>query len=324
MHPIKRTACGFAPLAGCLLLLISPLSAAEFQKTTHIYKTVGDVDIAADVYRPADDQVRPVLVWIHGGALIVGSRESVPANLIGLCQTEGFALVSVDYRLAPEVKLPEIATDLDDAFLWLRDQGPALLKIDPDRMVIAGGSAGGFCTLLATARMKQKPKAIVSYWGYGEFLPDWAAAKSKDHGDPVAMADAVKGVNAGIITAPTKEQGQARGLFYRYTRQNGLWGKTVTGFDPLAQPAELKQLSPVNLITRDFPPTLMIHGTHDTDVPYLCATRLATALKSRQVPYELVTVENAGHGLSGGDQEQVAAAHATALNFIRRHLKSSQ
>ena len=324
MHHVTRTVYGFAAITGCFLTMISSISAAEFQKTTHIYKTVGDVKIAADVFRPMDDQLRPVLVWIHGGALIVGSRESVPANLIGLCQTEGIALVSFDYRLAPEVKLPEIATDLDDAFLWLRDQGPGLLKIDPDRMVIAGGSAGGFCTFLATARMKQKPKAIVSYWGYGEFLPDWAAVKSKDHGEPVAMSEALKGVNTGIITAPTKEQGQARGLFYRYTRQNGLWGKTVTGFDPLTQPAELKQLSPVNLITRDFPPTLMIHGTLDTDVPYLCATRLDTALKSRQVPHELVTVENAGHGLSGGDQAQVAAAHATALNFIRQHLKSSK
>src|SRR5262245_9667514 len=77
-----------------------------FAKKTHAYKTVGDVTISADVYRAAGDEVRPVVVWLHGGALINGSRSSVPKRLLDLCRSDGFALVSFDYRLAPEVKLP--------------------------------------------------------------------------------------------------------------------------------------------------------------------------------------------------------------------------
>src|SRR5262245_26716450 len=96
---------------GCLLLGCAWLTGSAhgeespLVKTTHTYKTVGAVQIQADVHRPSDDKVRPVVVWIHGGALIMGNRRSVPKDLLDLCRTEGYALVSLDYRLAPEVKL---------------------------------------------------------------------------------------------------------------------------------------------------------------------------------------------------------------------------
>src|SRR5262249_7704346 len=97
-----------------------------FTKRTYTYKTVGETQIQADVGRAAAPKVRPVVVWLHGGALIVGSRPSVPRNLLDLCRAEGCVLVSLDYRLAPEVKLPAIVEDVEDAFRWLRTQGPKL------------------------------------------------------------------------------------------------------------------------------------------------------------------------------------------------------
>src|SRR5436305_15257341 len=80
-------------------------------KRTYTYETVGDLPVRADVYRPDDGKVRPVVVWLHGGALIVGNRAGVPKDLLALCWSEGYALVSFDYRLAPEVKLPAIIDD---------------------------------------------------------------------------------------------------------------------------------------------------------------------------------------------------------------------
>ena len=307
----------------CSFFTLMPLSAAEsrMQKTTHVYKTAGDIRIALDAYRPGDDTVRPVVVWIHGGALIVGSREAYPANLLEFCQQEGAAFVSLDYRLAPEVKLPQIAEDLDDAFIWLRGEGAKTLHIDPERMVIAGGSAGGFCTYLAVSRMKQKPRAIVTYWGYGEFDADWTAVKSQDHGDPVPRELAEKHVHQGVITAPTKEQGQNRGMFYRYTRQQGLWAKTVTGFDPVTGQNQIARFAPIQHIGRDFLPPLMLHGTADTDVPYACSVRMAEEFRRQGVKHELVTVEHGGHGLSGVDEATKQQAHDRALAFIRGQWK---
>src|SRR2546423_67456 len=114
-------------LRACLIALAALVPsgggrAAEptFVMKTHTYKTAGDVKVQADVHRAEDERVRPVVVWLHGGALIVGSRTAVPRNVLDLCRSEGYALVSFDYRLAPEVKLPAILDDVKDAFAWLR------------------------------------------------------------------------------------------------------------------------------------------------------------------------------------------------------------
>src|SRR5215472_15265016 len=98
------------PLVLAALALSAPARADEpaFTKKTYTYKTVGKIQIKADVHRLDDKEVRPVVVWLHGGALIVGSRSHVPGDLLKLCREEGAALVSFDYRLAPEVKLPAI------------------------------------------------------------------------------------------------------------------------------------------------------------------------------------------------------------------------
>src|SRR5262249_17766173 len=135
---VRSTWFGVLALAALAVTGTAALAAEEpnFVKKTHTYKTVGTVEIQADVY-PADDaKVRPVVVWLHGGALINGSRNSVPRQLLDLCKTEGYVLVSFDYRLAPEVKLPDIIADVQDAFRWLREQGPKLFHADPDRVVV--------------------------------------------------------------------------------------------------------------------------------------------------------------------------------------------
>jgi acetyl esterase/lipase len=169
-------------LAGVLLAGAAPAAdPPALVKSTHTYKTAGDVKIQADVYRPDDKTVRPVVAWIHGGALITGSKSGVPKNLLDLCRDEGYALVSIDYRLAPEVKLPDLIADVEDAFAWLRKDGAKLLHTDPDRMVITGGSAGGYLTLTMGARLKQKPQALVAYWGYGDVDGEWYTKPSEHY-----------------------------------------------------------------------------------------------------------------------------------------------
>ncbi len=318
-------------LSALLLLAALPYAAAwpqdiPFAKTTYAFKTVDKLKIHADVYCRDDGKPHPVVVWIHGGALIVGSRTSVPADLLKLCREENCILVSIDYRLGPEAKLPAIAEDVVDAFHWLRKEGPKLFRADPERIVVTGGSAGGYLTMLTGIKVKPAPRALVAYWGYGDVDGDWYTKPSEYYrGKPFPLyskEDAYQGVGREVLTGTEGgPQGKARGQFYHYLRQNGLWTKVITGFDPATEKAKLDPYCPVRNITKEYPPILMVHGTKDDDVPYEQSANMARELARHKVPHELVTVAEAGHGLSGGKRELVQDAHRRALAFIREHLR---
>ena len=293
---------------------------------TYTYKKVGDVEIKLNVYRADDEVRRPVLVWLHGGALIVGSRTPAPPRLTKLCRKEGFALISLDYRLAPEVKLPAIIEDVQDAFRWIRKEGPTKLHVDPDRLVVSGGSAGGYLTLMSGICIEPRPRALVSFFGYGDVDGAWYTTPSQHYRttqplhDPVETRKAVGGkVLTGIGWRAARSSGRAR--YYHFLRQNGWWTREVTGFDPKSERDKITPYCPVRNVTKDYPPTLLIHGTEDTDVPYQLSADMAAELQRHGAPHELVTVEGAGHGLGGVSKEALDAVNARAEEFIKQHLK---
>ena len=298
----------------------------EFGRMTYTYKEVGDTQIQADVYRVNDAKVRPVVVWIHGGALIVGSRSSVPQQLLELCRTDGFVLVSIDYRLAPEMKLPAIIEDLKDAFRWIRQDGPKLFQADPNKLIVTGGSAGGYLTMMTGICVEPRPTALVAYWGYGDVDGDWYTKPSEFYRKEVPLVgkeEALGAVGGKVLTNTdgNAAQPKARGRYYHYLRQNGLWTKEVAGFDPETERMKLNPFCPIRNITVQYPPILMVHGMVDTDVPYEQSAAMAKELARHGVQHEMVTVPDAGHGLAGGDKKLVADAHARAVEFIREKLK---
>ena len=73
----------------------------------------------------------------------------------------GFSVFSIDYRLAPESRLPEIVEDVRDALAWLKQEGLSRFDLDVSRIAVAGSSAGGYLGLM-TGTFADKPTAIVS------------------------------------------------------------------------------------------------------------------------------------------------------------------
>ncbi len=300
---------------------------APFVLNTYVYKTVGEVELKADVYRSDDDVTRPVLVWFHGGALIFGHRREVPKRFRTLSREEGFILVSLDYRLSPEVKLPGIIEDVRDGLNWVRREGPEKFHADPEKIVVGGGSAGGYLTLMAGICVSPPPKALVSYFGYGDVDGDWYSIPSEHHRTAfplVSEEEARGGVGGKVLTGERwgTPVSDARRRYYHYLRQNGLWTREITGFDPKSEREKLDPYCPVRNVSNRYPPTLMIHGTEDGDVPYEKSEAMLRELKRHNVPCELIGVKGAGHGLrGGGDEAEIAAAHARVLEFVKEHLK---
>jgi len=84
----------------------------------------------------------PVVVFFHGGGFIIGGLDSHDRLCRSLCRQAGAVVVSVDYRLAPEHPFPAAAEDARTALRWAHENAPALGG-DPDRLMVAGDSAGG-------------------------------------------------------------------------------------------------------------------------------------------------------------------------------------
>jgi dipeptidyl aminopeptidase/acylaminoacyl peptidase len=223
------------------------------------------------------------------------------------------------------VKLPAIAEDLRDAFRWLHAEGPRLFQADTRRVVVAGGSAGGFLTLLAGVIIQPRPNALLAYWGYGDLDSERARTKSPNHGAPVSREEALAAVHQGRVLTNTEEPavGKARGNYYQYLRQTGDWAAAVTGLDPAKESERLKPYCPVHRVTTNYPPILMVHGTEDTDVPYACSSDMARELARNGVKHELITVPDGEHGLRGADPQAVAKAHERVAKFLRAQMTAT-
>lgn len=312
--------------AGCLALSRPAAAAADEIKTeTFTYKTVGDLEIKADVLRPDDDVVRPVLLWIHGGGLIVGNRRGFSRRVREPLLDAGYVCVSIDYRLAPETKAPAILEDVEDACRWIRERGRELFGGDASRLAVAGGSAGGYLTLSTGFRVEPRPAVLISFWGYGEIASSWYSRPSEFYRRTrplVTKEQAYKYVSGPPVTDGSVK-GEDRGAFYLYCRQNGIWPKMVAGFDPDTENEAFNPLCPLRNVTREYPPTLFIHGTNDTDVPYEQSALMAQALEKAGVEHKLITVPDAGHGIRDGDPEVVRNAYAAVVPFIDRYVKKS-
>lgn len=104
----------------------------------------GAPGVEVTVFRPRGSQgsVLPAYLNIHGGGQIVGHRSWETGRVVDIVAEHGVVAVNVEYRLAPEHPSPAGLEDCNAALLWLHEHA-AELGVDPDRIIVGGGSAGG-------------------------------------------------------------------------------------------------------------------------------------------------------------------------------------
>lgn len=311
-------------LAGGAALTSLPrisLSTEEPRFQTYTYKTAGGCKIQADVYGADPNTRKRGLIYIHGGALIGGSRKTLPRLVPDLLQKLGYVVVLIDYRLAPETKLPLIISDVQDAVRCVRTEGPKLYNLNPDRLAIAGDSAGGYLTLMTGFAVKPRPTVLAVFWGYGDITSPWYSRP-----DPfylrqprVSKQEAYSAVGGTPCLTVPPEHNQ-RHHFYLYCRQNALWPKEVSGHDPDTESKWFDDYCPVRNVSREYPPTFLLHGTADTDVPYDESKKMAEKMKQAGVEHELISVPGGGHGLGETKPAEWERIYGRVSEFLKSRM----
>jgi acetyl esterase/lipase len=225
---------------------------------------------------PAKGKLSPAVVWIHGGGWTGGVKTENRAKEI--CTTlaaAGYVAVSVDYKLG-DGAWPTNLHDCKNAVRFLRAHA-ATYQLDPDRIAVAGGSAGGHLALM------------VGFTGdRPEFEPAGAATPYPGVSSQVRAVIDLYGPANLLTRQEVDEKGTPTGKL----RPAG--PAKVFGPDDPTAPV-YRRASPVTHVTKNSPPVLILHGRIDTTVDRAQSEELAGVLQHHGVPHEIVMVEGAGH-----------------------------
>ncbi len=283
-------------LAACLLAAASSsaLAAAPGFSPTHKDVAYDKADPAQklDVYLAKSDTPMPVMVFIHGGGWRAGSKNHVPGWLISAVREGWFSLVSVEYRFSNVAPHPAQVNDCLRAIQFVRHNAEDW-NIDPERIGVTGGSAGGHLSL-------------------------WVALHD-DAADPDS-SDPVKRHSSRVVCAVSFAGPTDWSLLSEIDHKHPAY-RQLLGYEP-GTPADAmdakakKDVSPISFASQDDPPVMQVHGDKDVTVPIEHARNLHERLKSVGVTSELVVIEGANHGVAGAGPRVTERAKT----FVRKQL----
>jgi acetyl esterase/lipase len=142
----------------------------------------GDPDVPVRIYRPRE--AHGAIVWLHGGAWVVGDRDTEHPWAARLADGSGAVVISVAYRLAPEHPFPAALDDAYTVLSWTAKHATEL-GIDPDRIAVGGHSAGGGLAagVALRARDEQGPAIrfqLLNQPGLDDRMQTWSARNFTD------------------------------------------------------------------------------------------------------------------------------------------------
>jgi acetyl esterase/lipase len=281
------------------------------------YRTASNQQLKMDIYyRRGVTTPQPTLVYMHGGFWVAGAKETAIMGLLPWLEM-GWNVVNVEYRLGVANDPTTLApAAVDDCFCALRFIAalPANYNIDKNRIVVTGESAGGHLSL----SMGIIPESV----GLGRECAGAAAPPAP----PAARgaAPAAPAPSSTPVTLPPLPKVAAVINWYGITDVPDVIQGTnrqpaaVRWFGDMANPLDVaKKVSPLTYVRAGLPPIITIHGDADRTVPYPEAVRLHEALAKVNVPNQLVTVPNGGHG--GFTAEERTRIYTAIREFLTKN-----
>lgn len=290
--------CMLGIAAACVSAAMSAAAPAQSEAISATHKDVAydDDDPAQklDVYLAESDKPTPAMIYIHGGGWRAGSKNRVPAWLQNAVREGWLSVVSVEYRFTDVAPHPAQVNDCVRAVQFVRHNAQKW-NIDPQRIGVTGGSAGGHLTLWVA-------------------LHDDAA--DADSSDPVER-ESSRVACAVSFAGPTDWSLLGR-LEHRHPAYRQLLGYPPgTPADQMKAEAK-RDVSPISFASRDDPPVMQVQGDQDVIVPPEHARNLDKRLKTLGVPSQLVIVAGGNHGVAGAGPQVTKRAG----EFVRKQLSN--
>jgi acetyl esterase/lipase len=249
---------------------------------------------------------RPLVLWIHGGGWSRGDARQSGAftdwpGVLAALAARGYVVASADYRLSGEAQFPAQIQDVKAAIRYLRSKARDY-GIDPARVYVWGGSAGGHLAALAATTCGVVQFAPPASTGR---LPGSQARTAK----PLPQSDCVEGAVIWYGIFDLAKQGPGAGSALTAVRIHELLG-CANGSCEAAE----RMASPIDHVDRSTPPMLLVHGTADTEVSVDQSKAMAAAMREAGAPFELMLVPGANHGLIARDPADTRRDSLTALD----------
>jgi alpha-L-fucosidase 2 len=227
-----------------------------------VYASPAGVALRLDAYLQRGPGPHPAVIYVHGGGWTRGSKaRGAESFLMPHTADAGYAIFSIEYRLAPEHPYPAAPDDVRTAIRFVQANG-ARFRVDAMRLAIAGASAGGHLVSLVGVTPCDGPagrgsagcgvRATINFFGPAD-LREWRDV-------PPIRA----------FLGPRLDSADADRL--------------------------LAEASPITHVSRDDPPLLILHGDRDPVVPYAQSVALERALREAGGSVRLITVPGGDHG----------------------------
>jgi len=287
-----------------------PKSADPIFKQNITFYTIpgSNRQLLCDMWQPPEKVKRSGLafIYIHGSAWAVLDKDFGTRPFFRHLANQGHVIMDIANRLFPETDLMGMVHDAKHAIAWMKANATAY-GVNPQRIIIGGGSAGGHIALLAAFTDQNKQlmpqdlesvdisvRGVISLYGQSDLAATYyhTAQHLATHS---ALASKKEGESGGMPSWVQKSMGaNVHRLGFDKNVEPGMLAPMLGG-NPDEKPEAYALFSPITYVHKGCPPTLILHGEQDILAPLKAIRQLHTRLKEAGVPVVMHTIPQTDH-----------------------------